>query len=150
MTRRYYRQNMIAGLVVAAVGVAAFFLTLGMPGHAPIFPRVASVLLAVLGVFLAVASGLGMKHEEQLDKKPVALHAFINPVYSIIIMVAYAAAIKITGFYTATALMMIVYMHHLGVRSAKTILGVTAIVSVLVYFVFTMQLDVPLPAGFLL
>ncbi len=149
MSTQYYRQNVIAGLVVMAVGVAAFLLTFGMPGNAPVFPRVASSLLFILGTILMISSLVSLKRGDA-GKKPVAAGDFINPLYSVIIMVGYAYAINLAGFYTATVAMMIIYMYHLGIRSAKTIVGFTAVVAVLVYFVFTVQLDVPLPRGLLL
>ncbi len=149
MNSQYYRQNVIAGLVVMAVGVAAFALTFGMPGNAPVFPRVASSLLFILGTILMVSSLISLKRGDA-GKQPVAAGDFINPLYSVIIMVGYAYAITLAGFYTATVAMLIIYMYHLGIRSAKTIIGFTAVVAVLVYFVFTVQLDVPLPRGLLL
>lgn len=150
MSKRYFRQNLVAGLVVMAVGAAAFLLTFGMPGNAPIFPRVASTLLFLLGGILALLNGFAMWGRTDDDLKPVAFADFINPLYSLIIMIGYAAAITLAGFYVATILMMIIYMLHLGVRSIKTVVGVTALVVVLVYLVFSLQLEVPLPKGFLI
>lgn len=150
MNRRYYRQNVVAGLIVMAVAAAAFGFSFGMPGHAPVFPRIASTLLFVLGTILAVTSGLGMNREGETQRKPVEFSSFINPLYSLILMVAYVVGVHFLGFYTATALMLLVYMYHLGIRSVKTMAVVTLVVCVAVFFVFSLQLEVPLPRGILI
>lgn len=150
MNRKYHRQNIAAGLVVMAVGIAAFAFSIGMPGHAPVFPRIASTLLFVLGVILAVISGMELNKQEEMKRYPVELFSFVNPLYSLILMVAYVVCIDILGFYTATAAMQIGYMYHLGIKSVKTMAIVTTVVCLVVFFVFSIQLEVPLPKGILI
>lgn len=52
MNKQVYRQDMIAAVVIIMVGVAAFILSLVMPGKASMFPKIVSSGLMVLGVLL--------------------------------------------------------------------------------------------------
>lgn len=150
MNNLSFKQNIVAGLVTVAVAIAAFAFTFEMPGHAPIFPRVASSIMFLLGALLIVFNWLDIRRGAVATRKPVNYSDFINPLYSVILMIGYIVCITLLGFYTATALMMIVYMHHLGIRSLRTLATVTVIMSVLIYLIFTLQLEVPLPRGLLL
>ena len=150
MNNKSCRQNLVAGLIVMTIGALAFIFTFGMPGHAPIFPRIASSLLFALGFILVVINWLEMRKPHEMQTGTIPLSNFINPLYTLIIMIAYAVAINILGFYTATAAMQLFYMYHLGIRSVKTMVGVTLIVCAAIFFVFSLQLEVPLPKGFLI
>ncbi len=150
MDNKTFKQNIAAGAVVVAVAAAAFALTFDMPGNAPIFPRVASGVMFLLGALLIVFNLLDMRQGVQAERKPVVYSDFVNPLYTLIIMAAYVVGITALGFYSATVLMMVVYMYHLGMRSARTIVLVTAIVTILVYLIFSLQLEVPLPEGILI
>lgn len=150
MNRQVFRQNLVAGLAVVAVGVVAFALTFGMPGNAPVFPRVASALLAVLGCALFAVNLKAWRNNADGTRQSVEWGSFLYPAHSMAIALAYVLAIPHLGFYFSTAVMMIVYMFYLGARSIKSISLVTAVVLVVVYLVFTFQLGVPLPSGIIL
>lgn len=150
MNKKVYRQSLAAGIVVLAISATAFILTFEMPGLEAIFPRIASSILFLLGSALAVTNGLYLLRDAPTNEAPVVFSQFYNPALTLIIIIAYALGIKMLGFYVSTVMMMFVFMYFMGIDSIKTILFTTGVVTLLVYFVFSMQLRVPLPKGFLL
>ena len=58
-------------------------------------------------------------------------------------------AVITIGFYIATPVMLVGYMYLMGIRKIKPILITTVVMMLFVYCLFTLQLNVPLPAGIL-
>lgn len=149
MNRRVYKQDIIAGAVVILIGIAAFVLALDMPGKAPMFPKIVSSGLVILGGLLIVTSIYKMNQDIPTEEKASSLEEFKYPVIVLGMLVLYVLAVIHIGFYIATPVMLVCYMYFMGIRNKKTILITTAVVMVFVYCLFTMQLGVPLPAGLL-
>lgn len=150
MNKRVFKQDMIAGLIVLAIALFAFAFTFEMPGSAPLFPRIASSILFLLGLVLVVTSYTGIRRGRPTDRKPVLASVFYNPALTLLIVIAYIIGMRLLGFYVSSLLMIAGMMYFLGARSVKSIILVTVIVTAVVYLIFTVQLRVPLPRGLLM
>ena len=149
MNKQVYRQDMIAAVVIIMVGVAAFVLSLVMPGKASMFPKIVSSGLMVLGVLLIFDSIRKIRKDMPTDEEPARLGEFQSPVVVLALLILYVLAVIYIGFYISTPAMLVIYMYFMGIRNIKTILITTAVVMAFVYCLFTLQLCVPLPAGIL-
>ena len=143
MNKQVYRQDMIAAVVIIMVGVAAFVLSLVMPG------KIVSSGLMVLGVLLIFDSIRKIRKDVPTDEEPARLGEFQSPVIVLALLILYVLAVIYIGFYISTPAMLVIYMYFMGIRNIKTILITTAVVMAFVYCLFTLQLGVPLPAGIL-
>lgn len=148
--KRVFIQNIIAGAIVSAISAGAFVMTYYMPRRVVLFPRMGSLAMLFLGLLLVAVNVHRLRANAPTKKKPVEAAAFWNPLLTILIVAAYCAGMSILGFYVSTVLAMIGFMYFLGQRSWKTILGVTALITVIVWFFFSVQLKLPLPAGLLI
>lgn len=149
MNKRVYRQDIIAGGVIMLIGIAAFILAAGMPGKAPMFPRLVSSGLVILGILLIAGSALKIGKDVPTEEHPARLLEFQYPAIVLLLLIIYVLAVIHIGFYIATPVMLVAYMYLMGIRKIKTILIATVIVMAFVYCLFTLQLGVPLPAGIL-
>jgi hypothetical protein len=149
MNKRVYRQDMIAGVVIILIGLAAFILALGMPGKAPMFPKLVSCGLMIMGALMVVFSIRKIKKDTPTEEKAANLDEFKSPVIVLALLILYVLAVIYIGFYISTPIMLVGYMWFMGIRNKKTILVTTVIVMAFVYCLFTLQLGVPLPKGIL-
>ncbi len=82
---------------------------------------------------------------------------FVKPVFRIPLKVVffivscsvYLAVLTRLGFIPSTALFIAAVSWFLGVRKMKTLIGVAVIVPLVLYLLFQVLLEVPLPAGIL-
>lgn len=149
MNKRVYRQDIIAGAVIILIGITAFVLAAGMPGKAPMFPRLVSSGLVILGILMIGASLIKIGKDIPTEEPAVGIWEFRYPAIVLLLLIIYVLAVIHIGFYIATPVMLVLYMYLMGIRKIKTILIATAIVMAFVYCLFSLQLGVPLPAGIL-
>lgn len=149
MNDRAYKQNIVTGGIVVLFGAAAFILAKDMPDTAPIFPRIASSLIMLLGALLALTSFIRMKRGIPTEEKAFDPENIAKPLILAAMILIYVLGIKLIGFYVVTLLVLVIYMWILGIRSIKPLVITTVIVMVLIYAVFTIGLKVPLPKGLL-
>ena len=149
MNKRVYRQDMAAGVVLVLIGIAAFLLAIGMPGKAPLFPKIVSTGIAVLGILLILTSLSKINKDSETQAVPAEAKDFVFPLITLILLLIYVMAVITVGFYIATPIMLVGYMYLMGIRKVKPILVTTVIIMLFVYCLFTLQLNVPLPAGIL-
>jgi len=150
MNKRVFKKNLVTGLAAAAVAVFAFVLTFDMPGTAPMFPRIASAALFLLGVLLSVTSLISMKRGSPTGEEPFDPSALVKPAVFTAMILLYVLGIRFIGFYVTTLPVLILYMRLLGIRSLKPLLITAAAVMALLYLVFSVGLHVPLPRGILI
>lgn len=151
MNKTGYKQNMIAGAIVALLGAVAFALTFQMPAKAAMFPRFGSSLLFLFGGILLLTNTLRSKGgtDSVHNEEAVDISSFLYPMHSMLIIIGYVASFHILGFYPATILMIACFMYYLGCRSWTKICATTTIITIVIYLVFSLQLEVPLPVGML-
>lgn len=148
--KKAYRQSLWVAGIVMAFALAAFLFSLPMPGNAPVFPRMASGFLFFCGGALMVGSVRRHRRGEAPEVEAVPLSALRSPASTLGIAVLYVLGFKYIGFYVSTLAMVVGYMLYMGIRSVKTIAMVTGILLVFLYWLFTIQLGVPMPRGILL
>ena len=148
--KKAFRQSVCVAVVIMAFAAAAFVLSFPMPGNAPIFPRMASAFLFICGLGLLIEALNRKKKGEKSETTAVDFSAMQSPAVVFLIVVAYALGFRYVGFYTTTLVVTLALMLFMGVRSVKTLALVTVILLVFLYVLFTMQLGVPMPYGFLI
>ena len=148
--KKAFRQSVCVAVVIMAFAAAAFVLSFPMPGNAPIFPRMASAFLFICGLGLLIEALNRKKKGEKSETPAVDFSAMQSPAVVFLIVVAYALGFRYVGFYTTTLVVTLALMLFMGVRSVKTLALVTVILLVFLYVLFTMQLGVPMPYGFLI
>lgn len=147
MNKQVYGQDIAAGIVILLIGAAAFLLAFDMPGKAPLFPRIVAVGIMVLGALLVLTSMVKIKKNVDTEAVPAGAKELIFPLITLALLFVYVMAVITVGFYIATPVMLVGYMYLMGIRKVKPILVTTVIIMAFVYCLFTLQLNVPLPAG---
>ena len=125
MNKQVYRQDIIAAVIVILVGAAAFILALDMPGNAPMFPKLVSAVLVILGILMIVDSLIKIHRDVPAGETPVKLGGFKSPVIVLFMLILYVLAVIYIGFYISTPVMLVCYMYVMGIRKPKTILTAT-------------------------
>ena len=150
MNKAVYRQNIVTGIVLIAVALAAFALAIPMPEKAAVFPKIVSMVLALLGGLLIVTTAVKMKKGTAIDEEALDPHTFLRPMAFMLMVILYVAGIRVIGFYVTTTVLLVVYMYIMGIRQPKALAITTVVVMVLIYLVFTTALKVRLPKGILM
>lgn len=141
------RQDIALGLLFAGLGLASAWQATAYSGATGIYPMVLGLILLALGVLVSgrALRSSGAKAEpdsRQLMAAPLKLAVTAS------LFVVYLALIIPLGFYTASVLLMLLLPAALGFRQPLYLL-VMAVAFVLVLFVvFTVVLEKPLPAEF--
>jgi len=130
-----------------------------MPAGAAQFPRIILMLFAGFGAFILFQgfkktkklNEFGEKNEtdlqeidEQLNFKKLQM-----PMAAFLIVIAYVIIMGFLGFFVGTSLFVVGFMLFYKIRSWKTIVLCTAGINLFIYFLFVIQLNVPLPQGLL-
>lgn len=150
------KRDVSAGLVFVAIALCGLALVTGMPSGAAIFPVAVLSITVVLGAALTLRGLSGLKKSAPSTEQPEALneHAFfIDPLKFIIGLsatTAYVLMIQPLGFYTATALFIVVTSVLLGERRPILIISSATFVVGLIYAVFGLLFERPLPEEWLL
>lgn len=149
MQKQEYKIDIGVGVVSIIIGVAAFVLSLEMPGRASLFPKLVSALFCILGISLIVSSMSKIRSGVESKKPLLTKELFKGPVMVFAILIGYVVVMVHVGFYVTTPFMLILYMRVLGIKSWKTTLLVTVIVMLFIFGLFSFALGIPLPEGFL-
>jgi hypothetical protein len=134
------QQDITLGAIFVALGIAAALGATAYTGASGNYPMVLGLLLALTGLvvaFRAIRSEVSV--ERILIDAPVKLFTAIG------IGVAYVALVVPFGFYTASFFLMLALPFALGFRQPVYALTVGAIFTVIVYVVFSVFLERPLP-----
>jgi hypothetical protein len=140
-------QEIVCGVVAVIVAVPAFILTFDMPERVFIFPRIASAALFIFAAALLVTNIFTAKNQ---TREALTIKMLKSPFVVYVIISLYVFLIPVIGFFVCSAAMMLVFMLYMNVRSIKPFLICIPVMVVFLYFVFSLQLGVPLPGGFLL
>lgn len=135
------RQDIALGLLFTGLGLVTAVLARSYSGASGVYPLVLGVAMALLGVAIAArAFATSSKNERVLVPEPTKL------ILTVVACLLYVALIVPLGFYTASVLLMLLLPLTLGFRQ-PLYLGLMALgFMVLVYIVFSVVLEKPLPA----
>ncbi|MCR9087285.1 MAG: tripartite tricarboxylate transporter TctB family protein [Rhodobacteraceae bacterium] len=134
------RQDIVLGAVFTALGIAAAWMATSYSGAGGLYPMVLGVILTLLGAVVAaraIRSGA--------DKERVLIGAPVKMVTAIAAGALYVALVVPLGFYTASFLLMLFLPIALGFRQGLYALIVAVVFMGLVYLVFSVLLEKPLP-----
>ncbi|MEM5543665.1 tripartite tricarboxylate transporter TctB family protein [Sulfitobacter sp. AS92] len=139
------RQDIVLGLLFAGLGIAAAWKATDYTGASGNYPMVLGLILALLGGAVTVkALRSGRNEPRALISAPTQM--FIAAVLSTI----YVALVVPLGFYTASFLLMLALPVALGFRQGIYALIVALVFMILIYLVFSLLLEKPLPREALL
>lgn len=134
------RQDIALGAIFVALGIAAAFGATAYQGAGGIYPLVLGILLAALGFLVAIRAIRSRGSAERiLIEAPVKLWTAVAA------GALYIALVVPLGFYTASLLLMLAMPFALGFRRFAYALSVGIIFIAIVYGVFSVLLEKPLP-----
>ena len=143
--KKAFLQSIGVSVVIMAFAAAAFLLSLPMPGQAPIFPRMAAGFLFLCGLGLLI--GALRRRRKGLPPETPAVEAasMMNPLMALGLILLYALGFQYVGFYVTTFVVTTLLMLFMGIRSVRTMVLVEVILLVFLYWLFSVQLKVPMP-----
>lgn len=148
--KRSYHQSVIVSVVIMGFALTAFLFSIPMPGNAPIFPRMASIFLFLCGLALLIDAVRRNKEGREPHTEAVDFSKLGSPLVIFVLAVVYALGLQYIGFYVTTLAVVIIAMTYMGIRSVKVIALVNVILLAFLYWLFTIQLSVPMPRGILM
>ena len=139
------QQDLILGALFVAFGLAAAWGATAYSGASGTYPMVLGLLLTSTGALVmmraARASGI---------EKRILISAPTKLFITIAVGIAYIALVVPLGFYTASFLLMLLLPTALGFRRPVYALSVGAIFTTIVYLVFSVFLERPMPRELIL
>ncbi|WP_417211674.1 tripartite tricarboxylate transporter TctB family protein [Antarctobacter sp.] len=139
------RQDFVLGLLFVGLGIAAAWMATDYNGASGNYPMVLGLILALLGGAVTVrAVRFGRNEARALIDAPAQM------IIAAVIATIYVALVVPLGFYTASFLLMLALPMALGFRQAVYALVVALVFMVLIYLVFSVLLEKPLPRDALL
>lgn len=134
------RQDIALGLIFVGFGIAAAWMATSYSGAGGIYPMVLGVILTPLGgtvVLRAVRKGS--------NEARVPVDAPAKMITAVGIAAVYVALVVPLGFYTSSFLLMLALPIALGFRQDVYALIVALVFMTVVYLVFSVLLEKPLP-----
>ncbi len=109
------------------------------------FPFLLAIVLALFSLALIFQNWAK-------DKVPLPFwerHSWLRPLLGLVILTAYAILVNSLGFLISTFLFLLIWMAGIERLNWKTIIMVSIATTVVLYLIFNLLLDVPLPKGIL-
>lgn len=139
------RQDIVLGLLFAGLGIAAAWMARDYAGASGNYPMVLGLILALLGGAVALRALRSGRREVR-----VLIDAPDKMISAAVISILYVALVVPLGFYTASFLLVLALPLALGFRKPGYALAVAATFMALIYLVFSVLLEKPLPREALL
>lgn len=138
-----WKQDALLATVLLVLSGLFYFTSLGYPEDVALFPSHLAPLLAFLSAWLLV-SALRRRAEEA---PAFDLGRFKNVALLVVLMLAYTQAMPYIGFIAASILLVGVFFLTMNYPNRLVGLAVAVGSALLVYVLFCVILEVPLPAG---
>ena len=135
-----WRQDVALGLVFAALGLFVAFQALQYRGATGVYPLALSLAIAALGAGIALRAavrGSDANRPIVVDRRHLAVALVGGALYLLLV--------PRVGFYTASALLVAAMPVAFGFRRPVYLAAVTAVFIALVWAVFSLVLEKPLP-----
>lgn len=134
------RQDIVLGLIFVGLGIAAAWMSTAYSGAGGIYPMVLGIILTLLGGTVSLrAVRAGSTANRTLIDAPTKMFT------AVVIAVIYVALVVPLGFYSSSFLLMLALPIALGFRQAIYALIVALVFMIVVYLVFSVLLEKPLP-----
>jgi uncharacterized membrane protein len=136
------------------ISAGIFYSAMDFPMGAEVFPKFLAgsmFLLSAVMLLTTIRSYTKLRAAEEAPEQPQAEKKhIILPFVVFAIIFIYVVLIPITGFFTISLLFIITILRLLEVKRIKHYLLTTVILIGGIYFLFVMQLNIPVPQGFLI
>ena len=142
-------QNLFIGLIVAAVGFFGMSQAMGMPAGTKPYTLVVTGIFTVLGLLLS-ANAVIYRNKPAHDCGVVTVKEMINPMIAFTMIAVYTLLIPRVGFFTTSAVFMLIFMVWMGYRKPVPMVLTTAGMLGFIWYLFVFSLNVPLPKGILM
>lgn len=134
------RQDFVLGVSFAALGLYAALASMAYSGATGTYPMVLGIALAAFGLLIAIRAG----YRRRSGDRPLTLHAG-RALLTVVLAAVYLWLVPIVGFYTASGLVVLALPIGLGFRRPVFLAAATASFVALVWLVFSILLEKPLP-----
>ncbi len=130
---------------MGGVGLAAAYTSLKFPKGSQMMPMIYSFSLIILATILGIkscmkkSSGIG----DASDNKESMPKVFLV----ILLIFAYIFSIQYLGFYSATALFLLVFMGILKAAKLTTAISIALLMPLSIYIFFGILMKIPVPSG---
>ena len=142
-------QNLVIGLIVAAIGIFGIYNAMGMPDGTRPYTLVVTGIFTVLGLTLS-GNAIYYRKTPAHDCGVVTAKEMINPMIAFVMILVYTLLIPRIGFFVTSTVFMLIMMVWMGYRKILPMVLTTAGMMGFIYFLFVYQLHVPLPSGILM
>ncbi len=141
------KADIVVSIMMFGVGIAAILKASDFPEQSRLMPYIYSSLLILVAILLGLRAFFG---RNAAPEDPAWKDEPIPRVFLVMALVlGYIVSIQILGFYTSTALFMLVFLGVMHAASLFVSLGVSVGTSVAVYYFFEILLHIPIPRGLL-
>jgi hypothetical protein len=137
------RQDLVTGLIFTGLGLAAAWMARSYSGAGGTYPMVLGLVLALFGGGIALRSVLA-----KFDVARPLADAPRNLFLAAVVATGYVALVMPLGFFTASVLLMLVMPVVLGFRQPVYLVLMALVFMALVWVVFSVVLEKPLPPEF--
>lgn len=137
------RQDLVLGALFAVLGISAALKAAKYSGATGTYPMILGLVMAALGVIVAGKAWL----RGRCTARPLTEHKG-RAALTVALAAVYVALVPLLGFYTASALVVIVLPTALGFRQPFYLALAALIFTLVVWAVFSVLLEKPLPDEF--
>ncbi|WP_171054688.1 tripartite tricarboxylate transporter TctB family protein [Roseovarius arcticus] len=137
------RQDLVLGALFAVLGISAALKAAEYSGATGTYPMILGLVMTALGVIVAGKAWL----RGRSTARPLTEHKG-RAALTVALAAVYIALVPLLGFYTASALVVIVLPAVLGFRQPFYLALAALIFTLVVWAVFSVLLEKPLPDEF--
>jgi uncharacterized protein with PQ loop repeat len=148
--KKQIHHDVYIGLVMLFVSLVALIKALPMPENAAQFPELMIVILIAFSLWITYQ---GIKKTQLINSGKAKKDDTISfektkmPLISFVIVVIYTMLIEVLGFFASTTLFVAAFMYFYKIKDLKKIIITLVGLNAFIYFLFVIQLNVPLPKG---
>ncbi|MEL7566886.1 MAG: tripartite tricarboxylate transporter TctB family protein [Dehalobacterium sp.] len=143
------RADIIFTIVLMLTAILLYLESNKFPKGADVFPKLMVGVILVLSVYEIIKHFASNKREEVGESGKKDWQEKYSPLIIFIFCIVLALLIKFLGFFTSITLFMAWTLWYLGMRKITSYIFSILGINLFIYFLFVMQLQVPLPRGIL-
>lgn len=109
------------------------------------FPKLILTLMAIAATLLITGGALRLKKESNLPRIQFDRLVIGKVILFIVLLITYILLFFMAGFIISTILFLLASQWIFGLRKVGLLVGVSIVLPILLYFIFTMAFKIPLP-----
>lgn len=137
---------------IVLIGIALFgYLTANQfsgsdaPYGPDFFPKLVLILLGVCSLVLFVKGIMDMKTKQRVSRLQLDKGLIVSIVLYVILLIVYINLFFVTGFIISTIIFLLIGQYLFGVRKWLRLIVIAIIVPFILYYLFTVLFNIPLP-----